>query len=251
MVHIINDLDFLFRVKKLAVTELVYGEKVHLKHNNKTVLWEWKIKCGICRSEVQLHLDSSLKGRILYFQAHKGHFMQYLFTLLLIISTCQGHLYRTRKMNESRQHNIWYTKLISVVFYILMRIAVQEWTSYLKIALQFNNYFDPRSMRCYFEVSTSLLDHFKTCQSKAKKTPHAKATNSPQSVELTAKAIRGGNIKQGKSSTDCWFRCRCFRYRGHNSMVKYKRMLIVPFHWWNLGWKLVISHVKQKSITRS
>ena len=106
--------------------ELVYGEKVHLKHNNKTVLWEWKIKCGICRSEVQLHLDSSLKGRILYFQAHKGHFMQYLFTLLLIISTCQGHLYRTRKMNGSRQHNIWYTKLISVVFYILMRIAVQE-----------------------------------------------------------------------------------------------------------------------------
>ena len=56
-------------------------------------------------------------------------------------------------------------------------------------------------MRCYFEVSTSLLDHFKTCQSKGKKTPHAKATNSPRSVELKGKAIRGGNINQGKCST--------------------------------------------------
>lgn len=58
-------------LKKLASSELVYGEKVHLKHNKKTVFWAWKIKCGICRSEVQLHLDSSLKGRITYFQACK------------------------------------------------------------------------------------------------------------------------------------------------------------------------------------
>lgn len=165
-------------LKKLGSSELVYGEKVHLKHNKKTVLWAWKIKCGICKSEVQLRLDSSLKGRISYFQARKWHFMHAipsLFTLLLIIYTRQGRLYRTSKMNESRQHNIRYTKLISVVFYILMRIAAQEWTSYLKIALQFND-FDSRSTRCYFKVSTSLLDHFKSCQSKAKKTPQRQQT---------------------------------------------------------------------------
>ena len=125
--------------KKLASSELVYGEKVHLKHNKKTVLWAWKIKCGICRSEVQLRLDSSLKGRISYFQARKWHLMQYLFTLRFIIYTRQGRLYRTRKINKSRQHNIRYNELISVVFYILMRITAQEWTSYLKIVLLYSS----------------------------------------------------------------------------------------------------------------
>lgn len=134
-----------------------------------------KIFCGLCRSEVQLHLDSSLKVRISYFQARKWHFMHYLFTLLLIIYTHQGRLYRTWKMNKSRQHNIRCTELISVFFYILMRIAVQEWTSYLKIAPQFSD-FDSRSIRRYFKVSTSLLDHFKSCQSKAKKTPQRQQT---------------------------------------------------------------------------
>lgn len=71
MVQIFIDTISFTELKKLANSELVYGEKVHVKLGKKTVLWAWKVKCGLCQNEVQLRLDAGVNGRVSYFKARK------------------------------------------------------------------------------------------------------------------------------------------------------------------------------------